>query len=205
MTIRTPAAAASEPGRRGRHASSDVAEAILVAAVEVLDEVGFEALTVEAVAARADVAKTAVYRRWPSKIPLVVEALTRSQPEFVVPDTGDLRSDLIGLWENTVGAGQRSIERLLPIVTVYLTSGDSLMTVLHDRYFQPRLAALRILTARAAARGEIRADADPGLAFDLLFGPLVYRWLRGTPPDDETIGLLTDLALRGLRPANDQH
>ena len=192
------AAVAREPGHRSRRTSSDVEEAILAATLEILDETGFEDLTIEAVAARSGAAKTAVYRRWPSKVPLVVEALTRSGPRFEVPDTGSLRTDLIALWRNVAAGGQRSVERLLPVVTTYLDSGDELMDQLRDRYFGPRLRASQVVIARAAARGEIRADADPELAFDMLFGPLAYRWLRGSPPDEDTISRLTGLALKGL-------
>ena len=192
------AAVTREPGHRTRRTSSDVEEAILAATLEILDETGFEDLTIEAVAARSGAAKTAVYRRWPSKVPLVVEALTRSGPRFEVPDTGSLRTDLIALWRNVAAGGQRSVERLLPVVTTYLDSGDELMDQLRDRYFGPRLRASQVVIARAAARGEIRADADPELAFDMLFGPLAYRWLRGSPPDEDTISRLTGLALKGL-------
>ena len=194
MTPKAPAA-----GHRSRRTSGDVEEAILAATMEVLDEAGFEGLTVEAVAARAGAAKTAVYRRWPSKVPLVVEALIRAQPGFSVPDTGDLSTDMTELWKNAAG-GQRSVERLMPVVTAYLASDEGLMAQMRDRYFQPRLEALHIVIERAAARGEIRPDADPALAFDLLFGPLAYRWLRGSPPDDETIAQLVGLARDGLRP-----
>jgi AcrR family transcriptional regulator len=194
------AAVAREPGHRSRRSSSDVEEAILAATLEILDEAGFEDLTVEAVAARAGAAKTAVYRRWPSKVPLVVEALTRSGPRFEVPDTGSLRTDMIVLWRSVSDGGVRSIERLLPVVTTYLNSRDDLMDVMRDRYFRPRLEATRAVITRAVARGEIRADAEPELAFDLLFGPLAYRWLRGSPPDEDTIGRLTGLALEGLEP-----
>jgi AcrR family transcriptional regulator len=197
MTARPPAVA-GQPGRRTRRASEDVEEAILAATLAILNESGFERLTVEAVAARAGAAKTAVYRRWPSKIPLVVEALTRGQPELPVPDTGDLRTDMITIWKTVTGGGTRSVERLLPVVTAYLTSDDELMAQLLDRYFRPRLEAMRTVVARAVARGEIRAGADLELAFDLLFGPLAYRWLRGSPPDDETIGRLVGLAVEGL-------
>lgn len=200
MTPRTSAAVARTPGHRSRRASSDVEEAILTATLEVLDEAGFEGLTVEAVAARAGAAKTAVYRRWPSKVPLVVEALTRFEPELTVPDTGHLASDLTALWRSAAGLRQRSIERLLPVVTAYLTTDDELMAHLRDRYFQPRLQAMHTVIARAAARGEIRADADTELAFDLLFGPLVYRWLRGFASDDETTSRLIGLGLEGLQP-----
>lgn len=189
------------PGHRSRRTSGDVEAAILAATLEVLDEVGFKDLTVEAVAARAGAAKTAVYRRWSSKVPLVVEALARSEPDLPPPpDTGDLRTDLFQLWTGLTGAGRRSLERILPVVTAYLTDDDDLMAEFLNRYFQPRLQAMHTLMARAAARGEIRADADPELAFDLLFGPLAYRWLRGLPPDDETIRRLTGLALEGLEP-----
>jgi AcrR family transcriptional regulator len=193
-------AVAREPGHRSRRASSDVEDAILRATVDLLDEVGFEKLTVEAVAARSGAAKTAVYRRWPSKVPLVVEALTRSRPEPGVPDTGDLRTDLVALWMGVTGHGRRSVERLLPVLRTSLAAGDELRTLLWERYFEPRLQASYAVITRAAARGEVRADADPALAFDLLFGPLVYRWLRGSPPDEETIGRVVGLALRGLAP-----
>jgi AcrR family transcriptional regulator len=191
-------AVAGQPGHRSRRASEDVEVAILAATLEILDESGFEGLTVEKVAARAGAAKTAVYRRWPSKVPLVVEALTRAQPELPVPDTGDLRTDMIRIWKSAAGDGTRSLERLLPVVTAYLTSNDQLMAQMLDRYFRPRLAAMQAVVARAVGRGEIRAGADPELAFDLLFGPLAYRWLRGSPPDDETIGRLVGLAVEGL-------
>jgi AcrR family transcriptional regulator len=204
MTPRAKApAVAGPPGRRSRRASSEVEEAILTATLEILDEAGFEDLTIEAVAARAGVAKTAVYRRWPSKIPLVVDALTRSRPELVIPDTGDLGTDMIELWKSVTDRGWRSVERLLPVVTGYLTSDDDLLADLRDRYFQPRLEAMHTMIARAAARGQIRADADPGLAFDLLFGPLAYRWLRAADVDDHTVRLLAELALQGLRPRGD--
>jgi AcrR family transcriptional regulator len=193
---------ARAPGHRSRRTSGDVEEAILAATLEILDEAGFKDLTVEAVAARAGAAKTAVYRRWPSKVPLVVDALARSQPALVAPDTGDLRTDMIALWKNLAVGGQRSIERLLPVVTAYLGT-DDLMALVRERFFEPRLQAVRTVVARAAARGEISADVDTGLAFDLLFGPLAYRWLRGVPPDDDTISRLISLAIQGLQPRED--
>ena len=199
----TPPAVGGPPGHRSRRASEDVAQAILAATLEILDESGFEGLTVEAVAARAGAAKTAVYRRWPSKVPLVVDALTRAQPELPVPDTGDLRTDLIQIWRTATGGGRYSVERLFPVVTAYMNSNDELMALMRDRYFRPRLEAMQAVVAGAAARGEIGPGADPELAFDLLFGPLAYRWLRGSPPDDETIGRLVGLALQGLGPHGD--
>ena len=190
-----------QPGpHRSRRTSSDVEETILAATLEVLNEVGFKGLTVEAVAARAGSAKTAVYRRWPSKVPLVVDALTHNRALPEPPDTGDLRTDMIEIWKRVATGSERWVEQLLPVVTSYLTEDDDLMTTLRERYFQPRLEALRTVVARAVERGEIQAGTDPALAFDLLFGPLAYRWLRGLPPDEETITRLTDLVLQGLRP-----
>lgn len=192
--------AAPPPGHRSRRSSADVENAILAATLEILDEVGFEDLTVEAVAARAGAAKTAVYRRWPSKVPLVVEALVRSAPALLrAPDTGDLRHDMLGLWKNAAPLAARSIERLLPLVTTYLDDDPEMTALLRDRYFQPRREAGRAIIERAAARGEISPTVDSDLALDLLFGPLVYRFLLGLPLDDETTGRLIDMAIEGLR------
>ena len=190
---------AAAPGHRSRRSSADVENGILVATLEVLDEVGFEDLTVEAVAARAGSAKTGVYRRWPSKVPLVVEALVRAAPAPHAPDTGDLRQDMLGLWKSVANQATRSIERLLPLVTTYLGDDPELTALLRDRYFGPRRQAGRTIIERAAARGEISPAVDPDLALDLLFGPLVYRFLLGLPLDDETMGQLTGMAIEGLR------
>ena len=204
MTRGNPAPAPTAHPRR-RRASGDVEDAILSATLDLLDEVGFADLTIEAVAARSGAAKTAVYRRWPSKVPLVVEALIRSRPELPVPDTGGLRTDLIALWHNLYTGAQRSVERLLPLVASYLGPGDNDLAVLmRERYFEPRLQASSVIVQRAAARGEIRSDADPELAFDLLFGPLAYRYVRGLPPDDETVGRVVDMTLQGLRPRDNR-
>jgi AcrR family transcriptional regulator len=190
---------------RRRRASSDVEDAILAATLDILDEVGFADLTVEAVAARSGAAKTAVYRRWPSKVPLVVDALTRSRPDWPIPDTGDLRTDLVSLWQILDVPGHRWVERILPLVASYVGPGDGdLASLLRERYFEPRLQAIRVIVHRAAARGEIRPDADPELAFDLLFGPLAYRYVRGLPPDSRTVNQVVDLALEGLRPRREQ-
>jgi AcrR family transcriptional regulator len=199
-TARASTARAQGPRRR---ASEDVEDAIIAATLELLDEVGFASLTVEAVAARAGAAKTAVYRRWPSKVPLVVDALVRSRPEWPIPDTGNLRSDLIALWKNLNPGSQRSVERILPLAASYLSADDDLAVLLRERYFEPRLRQVRELVKRAAARGEIRSDVDAQLAFDFLFGPLAYRRLRGLSPDEQTVGQFVDMALAGLRPRAD--
>jgi AcrR family transcriptional regulator len=197
---RTGTARAGGPRRR---ASGDVEEAIITATLDLLDEVGFANLTVEAVAARAGAAKTAVYRRWPSKVPLVVDALVRSRPEWPIPDTGDLRSDLVALWKDLNPSTQRSVERLLPLAASYLSPDDDLAVLLRERYFEPRLRQVGQIVQRAAARGEIRSEVDPQLAVDFLFGPLAYRRMRGLSPDDQTVGRFVDMALAGLRPRAD--
>jgi AcrR family transcriptional regulator len=199
-TARAGTARAAGPRRR---ASEDVEDAIITATLELLDEAGFANLTIEAVAARAGAAKTAVYRRWPSKVPLVVDALVRSRPDWPVPDTGDLRSDFIALWQNLNPGAQRSLERLLPVAAANLKPDDETAVLLRERYFEPRLQQMRILVQRAADRGDISPDVDPEFALDLLFGPLAYRLLRGLEPDEQTVGRFVDMALAGLRPHAD--
>jgi hypothetical protein len=120
-----------------------------------------------------------------------------------LPIPGELRSDLIALWQNLNLGARRSVERLLPVAAATLNPGDDLAVLLRGRYFEPRLQQMRILVRRAAARGEISPDVDPELALDLLFGPLAYRLLRGLVADEQTVGRFVDMALVGLRPRAD--
>lgn len=123
----------------------------------------------------------------------------RSAPTLHAPDTGDLRQDMLGRWKNLATRDARSIERLLPLVTTYLGDDPELTALMRDQYFEPRRQAGRAIIERAAARGEISPTVDPDLALDLLFGPLVYRFLLGLSLDDETTGRLTGMAIEGLR------
>ncbi|MCH6561348.1 MAG: TetR/AcrR family transcriptional regulator, partial [Myxococcales bacterium] len=184
----------------GRPRSEEAHRAILDATLELLVEVGFSALTVEGVATRAGVGKATIYRRWPSKLPLVIEAF-RELPQLEEVDTGNLVDDLkkmlrsyLQLFHSTpLGtvlpslAGERAHEPQLSQLFDPVVKARS----------QPLVRALR----RAVKRGELPADLDLELAADLIVGPIAVRlFFSGGKVSPKMVGPMVDLALRGIAP-----
>jgi AcrR family transcriptional regulator len=183
--------------RRGRPRDAQAEQAILQATVELLSEVGFNQLSIEAVAARAGVGKPTIYRRWPSKPELVLDAVERLAPPFPTADTGDPLTDL---------------RQIVPELIVSLTSspvaratialaGDAEMTRrLGEQYLWPRRAGIAAILHRAIAAGELRADIDVEMAIDLMLGASVYRWLvTAQPVDADTARRVVDTVWEGMR------
>jgi AcrR family transcriptional regulator len=192
-----PPAGAGRPAPRGRPRSAEAEEAILRTALEILDDVGFGSFSIEAVAARADVGRPTIYRRWPSKLELAVEAVVRLAPPLKVTSTGDPLADFRHL-----------VAALLPDVTgsavgraILALAGDpeahaGLARHLDERYLRPRRAVLAGLLRRAADDGQVRRDLDPELLLDLVLGPAFYRWLvTGQPVSPQMARQITDTVL----------
>jgi len=183
----------------GRPRSEVAHQAILDATLELLAEVGFSALTVEGVAQRAGVGKATIYRRWASKLPLVVEAFGEL-PAFEDVDTGTLAGDLKAMLTQYLRNFLAT-----PLATVYPSLaaerrhnpelGELLDPLLRNRR-RPLDAALR----RAVARGELASDLDLELASDLIVGPVAVRlFFRGTQIKPDMVSPMVDMALEGIR------
>jgi AcrR family transcriptional regulator len=189
------------PGQQaaGRPRSEEAHQAILDATLELLVEVGFSALTVEGVAGRAGVGKATIYRRWPSKLPLVVEAFGRL-PGFEDVDTGDLADDLKQMLR-----GYLQLFNATPLATVLPSlAGERAhnpeLSELFDPVSKQRRQPLIRAFERAAERGEIAADLDLELAADLVVGPIaVALFFKGGRVSPRMVGPMVDLALRGIR------
>jgi AcrR family transcriptional regulator len=190
--------AAANGSGAGRPRSDEAHRAILDATLGLLADVGFSALTVEGVAQRAGVGKATIYRRWPSKLPLVVEAFSLL-PALEEVDTGDLVTDLkrmlrgyLELFNSTpLGAvlpslaGERRHDHEL---------SELLDPVLRERR-RPLVAALE----RAVARGELPPTLDVDLAADLIVGPIAVRlFFSGGKVHPKLVDPIVDLALDGL-------
>ena len=183
----------------GRPRSEEAHQAILDATLELLAEVGFSALTVEGVASRAGVGKATIYRRWASKLPLVVEAFG-GLPALEDADTGSVERDL-----KTMLRAYMELFHKTPLGTVVPSlAGErfhnselskSFEPVMKDRR-QPLVRALQ----RGVARGELPKDLDLELAADLVVGPIAVRlFFTGRPLHPEIVDPIVDLALAGLR------
>jgi len=152
-----------------------VVQRVLAATMEELARVGYRALRVEDVAARAEVNKTTVYRRWPEKSALVRDALgCMADARFSVPDTGSLRGDLLALGSTMVGLlgspqGQSVVRMLVAEGT------DAEVADLKRSLREGREAVPLAVFAAAVARGELRPGADPHLVFRVFMGAVQHQ------------------------------
>jgi len=172
---RRPAAARTVAGGRGRPRSAKAQKAILDATLELLAETGMSGLTVEGVAARARVGKATIYRRWSSKLPLVVDALS-TLPQLQIPATGTLRGDLRQILGDLARILRSSVGRVLPHLAGERASDPAVHEVF-SRYVVARRRPLVAVVRRGIERGELPAGVDPEAATDLFVGPIVNRLL----------------------------
>lgn len=165
-------------------------EEILDATVEVLAELGYDRLTMDAVATAAKASKATLYRRWTTKAELVVDAITRAKgcPVPDDTDTGSLRGDLIAL---SCGEGGFTSERLMSVMGGLLTAlhrDAELKRAFEENFLAPRIAVTSRVYQRAAERGEIAADVDVQLLSVTLPALIVHHaFVLGIQPTDELI------------------
>ena len=194
----------SAPERpRGRPRSEAAHEAILVAAVALTREVGYDAVTMDGIAARAGVGKTTVYRRWSSKELLVTEAIGRIVRSFPVPQTGSLEGDLLQLMQQAVGMYRDPASlALLSGLVAAMARSTLIAQAVRTGFVASWRDAVRSALTRGVTRGELRADTDVELALDLLGGPPFYRFLiTGTAIDERLARSLVQAVLRAFAPA----
>jgi AcrR family transcriptional regulator len=179
-------ASASEggPRRAGRPRSAAAERAILDAALRSLVDAGYAGTSIEGVAARAGVAKTTIYRRWPSKEALLAAALRTLNESLSIPDTGSVRADLAGLLDQFVRNTTASViwPALHRAIGASLDAPE-LMEILLENLIQPRRAALRQVIERAMQRGELRPDVDADLLTQAIAGAFIAGVVFGLGPD----------------------
>jgi AcrR family transcriptional regulator len=163
---------------RGRPRSEEAHRAILAAVVELLPEHGLKGLTIEAVAARAGVGKTTIYRRWKTKNELIVEAIEQLRPPGPAPDTGTFRGDLdamVDLQRERLEASQ--LPRMMPRVLGEASEDPDLHAEIVTRAVLPIRALLAQIVRQGVERGELREDVDVEAVVDVLHALPVYRLL----------------------------
>ena len=185
----------------GRPRSEEAHQAILDATLELLAEVGFSALTVEGVAGRARVGKATIYRRWASKLPLVVEAFSQL-PGLEEVDTGDLVDDLNKMLRSYLQLFHTTpLGAILPSLVGERAHNPEL-SELFDPVIKGRRQPLLRVLERAVERGELARDLDLELAADLIVGPIAVRlFFTGARVSPRMVGPMVEMALRGIRSA----
>ena len=175
----------SEKKSPGRPRSTASHQAILRATLELLAEVGFEAMSIEAVATRGRVGKTTIYRRYRSKEELVADAIESVREEIAVPDTGNLWADIDALIEDAASNTLTPLGRqTVAMIISSAASNSGFAQIYWDKYLHPRRQSFAIVIERAQARNEVPKDLDPGLVFDTMSGIMLYALIF--PPTSES-------------------
>jgi AcrR family transcriptional regulator len=191
-------AAAPAPVRRGRPRAEGLDQALLDITLELAGEVGIHGMSMDDLAQRAGVSKATIYRRWPSKERLVLEALNQAMRPFELIDTGSLRGDLddyLGELARRMNNGKAS--DVLPDLIASSVRDANLRTSL-DEYIRYRRQPLATILNRALERGQLDADSDIEVLIDAFIGPFVYRRLLTSDPLDDDF---VDRLIRTVLPA----
>ncbi|MHA7630146.1 TetR/AcrR family transcriptional regulator [Corallococcus sp. M7] len=190
-----------EPSRRSERSR----QAILTAAVELVGEMGYARLTIEAIAARAGVGKQTIYRWWPSKGAVVLDAfveLSGGNQPAALPDTGNLKADLREVLRATV---QELTDPRFELPSRALTAESQADPALAQQFVEavlrPHLRAVQERLRSAQRAGQVAKGVDLDVAVELLVGPLFHRWLLRTAPLTSAYAdTVVDLAIAALRP-----
>ncbi len=177
---------------------------VLATAFELLSESGVGGFSVDEVARRSGVAKTTIYRQWPTREALVLDACSRISAEQEVPDTGSLDADLTAILADTGHLlGTARWASVVPSI-VDVAERDPEFAGIHAAIQRGHAVALRQVIERAAGRGEISAAADRPAMISALMGPLYYRrWFSREPIDDQFVRAIVGNVISGLPPAGD--
>ena len=169
---------------------------ILEAVLEELGEVGYGALTIEGVAARAGVGKSTIYRHWPGKLALVEDAFRTMKAQALIPEEGTLRERITGFLEQVARLVEESTYSACMPALIDAAERDPQVRAFHCAFSAERLAALVDVLRDAVKTGELPPETDPELLADALVGPIVMRRLMFAQPfDPEQVPALVEQVL----------
>ena len=199
-TTKTKKAQTVAKSGRGRPRSPETRAKILKAAYEMLNEVGFMDLTIEGVAARAEVGKPTIYRRWKTKAALAMDAfLEVVNPEITFPDTGSVKEDFREQMLKLVKLMKSSRGEVLASVIGCGQADEELIAAFRENWLIPRRKDAKQIFQRGVERGELKKGIDAEVAIDALYSPLFYRLLlKHQPLTNEFVDELVDVVIRGL-------
>jgi AcrR family transcriptional regulator len=193
--------ASSEARGPGRPRDEDVRKRVLEAASDLLEEVGFTSITIEAIAERAGASKATIYRWWPSKPALLIEAFRQAvSPEFPFTNTGSLSNDIADQLRRFAHFLLTRKGRLLAAMVVGAQQDSEVAAALRDHWIAPLRKRGTAVLKQYKGQGELPADISLDLVQDLMYAPLYYNLLTEyTPISEEYADALTEAVLNGIR------
>jgi AcrR family transcriptional regulator len=198
----TTALSCGPPHGRTRRRGQTLERAIFDAVLDQLQAVGYVGLTMEGVAARAHTGKAALYRRWPRKEDLVVDALEHALPSPTdLPDHGDVRDDLLDLLRRMTAMLNSPTGCALQCLMSETERDESFARLLHERVKEPRKRMFLDLLIRGADRGQVRSAAVTQLVAEAGPALVMQRFLAEGPPvpDDYVVSVLDEVVMPLLR------
>jgi AcrR family transcriptional regulator len=168
---------------------------LLDATLQLLIEVGYDRLTMDAVAKHARASKATLYRRWETKASLVIDALLRAKgaPHVELPDTGTLRGDLLAMFCGVQGPTGTAGTHAIGAMVTALSSDPEFAAQFRERFIAPKVAVSTAIYERALARGEIREGLDLEVIAPAMAGILLHRaFVLGLDNDDSVVERVVD-------------
>ena len=166
---------------------------IFEATLQVLDEVGYDLLTMDAVATRAKASKATLYRRWKGKPELVVAAIMAHKGDSAVPDTGSLRGDLLEAYCGSGGLNDPLAQSIISAVVTAMGRDPEFAEVYRRDFIGPKVESSCAIYERARARGEVHPEVDITILAPSLAGIVLHRvFLLGDSVTPELIGRVLD-------------
>jgi len=192
---------ADEPRGRGRHRSLEAEAAILKAALYLLERKPLRKVSADAIAQRAGVSKATIYKWWPNKSLVALDAFLAGITERVImPDTGSAERDFTEQLQSLIAF---YLSPLGKIFSQFIAEGQSdpeFLALFRERFLYTRREAAKIMWRRGVERGEICSDIDSEIVLDLIYGPMIFRLLVGHGSlSDEEACTMVKVVFSGLR------
>jgi AcrR family transcriptional regulator len=171
-------------------------ESVLETTYELLMEAGLAGVSVDEVSRRSGVAKTTIYRHWPSRTELLLDACSRMTSKFAIPDTGNLKGDLAALASSIATLlRSKNFSSVLPSI-IDAAERDEQVAAVYSRIHAEHMAPLYVVIERARQRGELPRSTLAAEIVAAVVGPLFYRrWFSREPLDDSFLRAVVDRAV----------
>jgi AcrR family transcriptional regulator len=185
----------------GRPRSPRIQSAILKAAVDLVLESGFKALSMDAIAGRAGVGRMTIYRRWPNKAAIIMDAFVgRVDPNTLFLPAKNFEESIRLQMRKMAKAFRGKDGALIRALLAEAQFDPELATALRERWTMPRRSMAISYFEEGQEKGFLRQDADPNAIIDLLYAPIYYRLQMGTGPlSDAYIDEIFEHAMKGVR------
>jgi AcrR family transcriptional regulator len=185
---------------RGRPRSEESKEAILAATLQLLTDKPLRNISIEEIARKAGVGKSTIYKWWPSKAYVALDAFLRKANRMMpMPDTGSVRRDILKQVRSLIVFYRSPTGHILGQFVAEAQSDKAFAALYRERFLKPRREASQIIFDRGVKRGEINQNLDWELVLDLIYSPAVYRLMVGHAPlEDKLADKMVSILFGGL-------